>query len=60
MPFYIYLSIFSKFVKVFSKLLFLTIRLSQAVPVVGPKIGSLLTWVTHLSLFSWVLTYKED
>ena len=59
-PYLLYLNFAEKFVKILFKIIFIGVKISEKVPIVGPKISSALRSMADWRVFSWALKDKEE
>ncbi len=59
-PFYTYLSCIEWLVRFIFKIVFLVIKMTERLPIVGSRVTSLLTRVENTKIMRWLLKSKND
>ena len=59
-PFYLYLGLLEKCVKICFKFIFLGIKIGEKVPVVGPLVTKGVEFVSETRIMNWILKFKQD
>jgi hypothetical protein len=60
LPFYLYFGLMEGIVRMFFKLVFIGLKVGEAIPVVGPRITNGVEYISETRFFRWVMKIKED
>jgi hypothetical protein len=60
MPYLLYLNLAEKLVRFFFKIVFLVVKVTENVPIIGPKVSRTVARIAEWRVFSWALKNKQD